>query len=65
MLCCTSIIFFSRPVESESGVICMAGDDFARVVATKEGETKTKQFLIGEKLLELFLPCQCGTVGSD
>ena len=56
MLYCASIAFFSR---SELGVICMTDDDFVRVVGGKGGETKRRnKFVIGEKLIRLFLTNQ-------
>jgi hypothetical protein len=50
MLSCASIVFLSRP---EPGVICMTDGDFARVVATKKGETKTKQFCDWRKMIRI------------
>ena len=54
MLHCASIAFLSRP---ESGVICMADDDFVRVVGDKgkgkEEKRRRKKFVIGEKLIRI------------
>ena len=59
MLYCASIAFFSR---SELGVICMTDDDFVRVVGDKERRKRRKEgrskFVIGEKLIKLFLTNQ-------
>jgi hypothetical protein len=53
MLCCASIAFLSRP---ESVVICMADDDFVRVVGDnekgKEGKRRRKKFVIRALRLE-------------
>jgi hypothetical protein len=54
MLCCASIVFFSRP---ESGVICMTDGDFTRVVGDKERRKKEnrrrKKFVTGEKTIRI------------
>ena len=46
--------FLSRP---ESGVICVADDDFVRVVGDKEEEKeekrRRKEFVVGEKLIRI------------